>query len=98
MLPFDKAYESDRLALAVTEVAAERAFSSGGERFPDTEEVTSSNLVTPTTKDAGRWHKPSTCFCLGHQTGHQIGHYDLRRALNHYEKYDTAIFLSGLAR
>ena len=26
-----------------------RAFSSGGERFPDTEEVTSSNLVTPTT-------------------------------------------------
>ena len=24
------------------------AFSSGGERFPDTEEVTSSNLVTPT--------------------------------------------------
>ena len=25
-----------------------RAFSSGGERFPDTEEVTSSNLVTPT--------------------------------------------------
>lgn len=27
------------------------AFSSGGERFPDTEEVTSSNLVTPTTYD-----------------------------------------------
>ena len=26
----------------------DRAFSSGGERFPDTEEVTSSNLVTPT--------------------------------------------------
>ena len=28
------------------------AFSSGGERFPDTEEVTSSNLVTPTICDA----------------------------------------------
>ena len=27
------------------------AFSSGGERFPDTEEVTSSNLVTPTKND-----------------------------------------------
>ncbi len=25
-----------------------RAFSSGGERFPDTEEVRSSNLLTPT--------------------------------------------------
>ena len=25
------------------------AFSSGGERFPDTEEVRSSNLLTPTT-------------------------------------------------
>ena len=30
----------------------DRAFSSGGERFPDTEEVTSSNLVTPTICDA----------------------------------------------
>ena len=28
-----------------------RAFSSGGERFPDTEEVASSNLATPTIKD-----------------------------------------------
>ena len=28
------------------------AFSSAGERFPDTEEVTSSNLVTPTICDA----------------------------------------------
>ena len=26
----------------------DRAFSSGGERFPDTEEVRSSNLLTPT--------------------------------------------------
>ena len=31
-----------------------RAFSSGGERFPDTEEVRSSNLLTPTTKDEVR--------------------------------------------
>ena len=31
-----------------------RAFSSGGERFPDTEEVTSSNLVTPTTNNEVR--------------------------------------------
>lgn len=29
----------------------ERALSSGGERFPDTEEVTSSNLVAPTIHD-----------------------------------------------
>ncbi len=28
--------------------SAARAFSSGGERFPDTEEVRSSNLLTPT--------------------------------------------------
>ena len=32
------------------ERSAERAFSSGGERFPDTEEATSSNLVTPTIR------------------------------------------------
>ncbi len=31
--------------------ASFRAFSSGGERFPDTEEVISSNLITPTIKD-----------------------------------------------
>ena len=31
-----------------------RAFSSGGERFPDTEEVASSNLATPTIKDQVR--------------------------------------------
>ena len=35
----------------------ERAFSSGGERFPDTEEVTSSNLVTPTIN-----FEVGTCF------------------------------------
>ena len=40
----------------------ERAFSSGGERFPDTEEATSSNLVTPTTKDQVRRLKYLTCF------------------------------------
>lgn len=31
-----------------------RALSSGGERFPDTEEVTSSNLVAPTNIFAGQ--------------------------------------------
>ena len=36
------------LALRSPAVHHIRAFSSGGERFPDTEEVTSSNLVTPT--------------------------------------------------
>ena len=36
-----------------------RAFSSGGERFPDTEEVTSSNLVTPTIENAGQGLKAS---------------------------------------
>ena len=40
-----------------------RAFSSGGERFPDTEEVTSSNLVTPTTKSAPRRSPPAGAFC-----------------------------------
>ena len=53
------------------------AFSSGGERFPDTEEVTSSNLVTPTTKDAGHWGCPVACFlvrrvCRGRV---QLGHH-----------------------
>ena len=38
------------------------AFSSGGERFPDTEEVTSSNLVTPTTKSAPRRSPPAGRF------------------------------------
>ena len=33
-----------------------RAFSSGGERFPDTEEVRSSNLLTPTTHSQPRGH------------------------------------------
>ena len=41
-----------------------RAFSSGGERFPDTEEVTSSNLVTPTTKSARRRRTPAARFLL----------------------------------
>jgi hypothetical protein len=39
-----------------------RAFSSGGERFPDTEEVTSSNLVTPTNETTGQGLKPLACF------------------------------------
>ena len=34
--------------LSVASRQAIRAFSSGGERFPDTEEVRSSNLLTPT--------------------------------------------------
>ena len=41
-----------------------RAFSSGGERFPDTEEVTSSNLVTPTTKSAPRRSPPAGRFFI----------------------------------
>ena len=44
------------------------AFSSGGERFPDTEEVTSSNLVTPTIKSAPRRSPPAGRFLLRVQT------------------------------
>ena len=43
----------DILLLAQNAHPKLRAFSSGGERFPDTEEVTSSNLVTPTIKPKG---------------------------------------------
>ena len=50
------------LFLALKSVPPERAFSSGGERFPDTEEVTSSNLVTPTTKLQVGGHGSPTFF------------------------------------
>ena len=49
------------------------AFSSGGERFPDTEEVTSSNLVTPTKCSQPRG-LASGLFCFGRQTSRQIRH------------------------
>ena len=45
---------SRKIFRAATPPAEIRAFSSGGERFPDTEEVASSNLATPTTKDQVR--------------------------------------------
>ena len=35
-----------------------RALSSGGERFPDTEEVRGSNPLAPTEKSAGQSHEP----------------------------------------
>ena len=38
-----------------------RAVSSGGERFPDTEEVTSSNLVTPTIRGHGSVGRAPPC-------------------------------------
>ena len=51
----------------------DRAFSSGGERFPDTEEVRSSNLLTPTKCSQLRGYV-SGLFCFGRQMGRQIGH------------------------
>ena len=47
------------------------AFSSGGERFPDTEEVRSSNLLTPTKCSQLRDYV-SGLFCFGRQMWHQI--------------------------
>ena len=47
------------------------AFSSGGERFPDTEEVRSSNLLTP-TKCSQLRGLASELFCFGRQMGRQI--------------------------
>ena len=44
--PYDIVYSSYRRLLVSGRHV--RAFSSGGERFPDTEEVRSSNLLTPT--------------------------------------------------
>ena len=41
-------YERHSLVITTNIEFSKWAFSSGGERFPDTEEVTSSNLVTPT--------------------------------------------------
>ena len=41
-------HKGRKSATIVDAVHGTRAFSSGGERFPDTEEATSSNLVTPT--------------------------------------------------
>ena len=56
--PYDIVYSSYcRLLVSGRHV---RAFSSGGERFPDTEEVRSSNLLTPTMNSQARgyvlWH------------------------------------------
>ena len=50
------------------------AFSSGGERFPDTEEVRSSNLLTPTKCSQLRGFASGLfCFChkIRHKTDHQ---------------------------
>ena len=47
------------------------AFSSGGERFPDTEEVRSSNLLTPTKCSQSRGFA-SGLFCYKHIVCHQI--------------------------
>ena len=49
-----------------------RAFSSGGERFPDTEEVTSSNLVTPTTKSRAVGELQRRVFCRATAACHQL--------------------------
>ena len=49
------------------------AFSSGGERFPDTEEVRSSNLLTPTKCSQPRG-LASGLFCFARQMGRQIRH------------------------
>ena len=49
----------------------DRAFSSGGERFPDTEEVRSSNLLTPTKCSQLRGYVLwAVLFC--HQARRQI--------------------------
>ena len=48
------------------------AFSSGGERFPDTEEVTSSNLVTPTTKSRAVGVLRRRVFCRATAACHQL--------------------------
>ena len=50
-----------------------RAFSSGGERFPDTEEVTSSNLVTPTTKSAPRRQVRRGAFAVRREASRVAG-------------------------
>ena len=43
------------------------AFSSGGERFPDTEEVRSSNLLTPTKCSQSRGFASGLfCFATKH--------------------------------
>ena len=49
------------------------AFSSGGERFPDTEEVRSSNLLTPTKCSQPRG-LASGLFYFARQMGRQIRH------------------------
>ena len=49
----------------------DRAFSSGGERFPDTEEVRSSNLLTPTKCSQLRGYV-SSCFVLCRQISWQL--------------------------
>ncbi len=49
------------------------AFSSGGERFPDTEEVRSSNLLTPTKCSQLRGHV-LWAVLFYHKTHHKIDH------------------------
>ena len=44
------------------------AFSSGGERFPDTEEVTSSNLVTPTMQLQARGNNLPSGFYIARKS------------------------------
>ena len=55
------------------------AFSSGGERFPDTEEVRSSNLLTPTKCSQLRDYVSELFFC--HQVRRQISHQILIQGL-----------------
>ena len=58
----------------------DRAFSSGGERFPDTEEVRSSNLLTPTKCSQLRGYVLwAVLFC--HQARCQISHQILIQGL-----------------
>ena len=58
----------------------DRAFSSGGERFPDTEEVRSSNLLTPTKCSQLRGYVLwAVLFC--HQARRQISHQILIQGL-----------------
>ena len=55
------------------------AFSSGGERFPDTEEVRSSNLLTPTKCSQLSGLASELFFC--HQARRQISHQILIQGL-----------------
>ena len=58
----------------------DRAFSSGGERFPDTEEVRSSNLLTPTKCSQLRGYV-LWAVLFYHQARRQISHQILIQGL-----------------